>query len=94
MPTCGPKLQTRHINDLNKMVYEGHTKYLPMDHHLHGWDHTPIPHRMSVGDWHNAWTEARQRGDSVAGMKGLNALYALPYWDQLLINHLLDPMHY
>ena len=65
-----------------------------MDHHLCGRDCTPIPRRMSNGNWHSAWTEAGQRGDSVAtGMKGLNALYALPYWDQLLINHLLDPMH-
>ena len=26
-------------------------------------------------------------------MKRLNAFYGLPYWEDLLINHLLDPMH-
>ena len=26
-------------------------------------------------------------------MKGVNTFSALPYWEELLINHLLDPMH-
>ena len=32
-------------------------------------------------------------GVPIAGMKRLNAFYNLPYWEELLINHLLDPMH-
>ena len=47
---------------------------------------------MTVRDWKQAWDVGREF--SQQGMKGVNAFYALPYWEDLLINHLLDPMHY
>ena len=47
-PLCGPKLQARYSPHLKKVVYEGHTKYLPMDHHLRGQDQREIPKTMTV----------------------------------------------
>ena len=76
---------------MKKMVYKGHTKYLPMDHPMRGTDVRPIPPKMRACNWLKLWTDARQI--EVVGMKGLNAFYALPYWEHLLINHPLDPMH-
>ena len=77
---------------MKKMVYKGHTKYLPTDHSMHGIGVRSIPPRMRACDWLKLWTNAGQI--EVAGMKGLNAFYALPYLEHLLINHLLDLMHY
>ena len=37
-PLCGPELQARYSPHLKKMVYEGHSKFLPMDHQLRGQD--------------------------------------------------------
>ncbi|MCO5575117.1 hypothetical protein L7F22_028914 [Adiantum nelumboides] len=49
---------------------------------------------MTVADWKKAWDDARDTTTTrLQGMKGVNAFYALPYWGELLINHLLDPMH-
>ena len=62
---------------MKKMVYEVHTKYLPMDHPMRGTDVRPTPPRMRACDWLKLWTNARQT--KVARMKGLNAFYALPY---------------
>ncbi|MCO5547809.1 hypothetical protein L7F22_001261 [Adiantum nelumboides] len=46
---------------------------------------------MTIRDWHEApWDAAG--GRPIEGMKKLNAFYSLPYWEDLLINHLLDPM--
>ena len=46
---------------------------------------------MIVRDWKQAWDFGKDFAQQ--GMKGVNAFYALPYWEDLLINHLLDPMH-
>ena len=96
-PICGPQLQSHHSAHLGKMVYEGHTRFLPIDFYL--WiilcearDKRTIPTRMTIADWKNAWDDANETSSSLQGMKGVNAFYALPYWDELLIHHLLDPM--
>ena len=91
-PLCGPELQACYIPHLKKMVYEGHTKYLPMDHHLRGRYQREIPKTMTVADWKTAWDD-NDDGASLAGIKGVNIFYTLPYWGELLIHHLLDPMH-
>ena len=46
---------------------------------------------MTVHDWKKAWDFGKDF--SQQGMKGVNTFYALPYWEELLINHLLNPMH-
>ena len=46
---------------------------------------------MIVVDWKRAWDNGD--GRSLLGMKGMNIFYTLPYWGELLIHHLLDPMH-
>ena len=46
---------------------------------------------MTVSDWKQAWDNGNEF--SQQGMKGVNAFYAVPYGEELLINHLLDPMH-
>jgi hypothetical protein len=33
-PCCGDELEVKHSNDLNKMVCEGHMKFLPLNHHF------------------------------------------------------------
>ena len=73
------------------MVYEGHTRFLPMDHPMRGRDRRQVPSRMTVSDWKEAWDDGKEF--SRQGMKGLNVFFELPYWKELLINHLLDPMH-
>ena len=70
------------------MVYKGDNKFLPMDHHMRGQDQRPIPNRMTVADWKRAWDNGNG-----ASLKGVNILYKLPYWGELIIHHLLDPMH-
>ena len=90
-PICGPNLESQYNNSMKKMVYKGHTKYLPMDHPMRGTDVRPIPPKMKACNWLKLWIDARQT--QVPRMKGLNAFFALPYWEHLLINHLLDPMH-
>ena len=35
-PICGPELQDHYRTHLKKMVYEGHTRFLPMDHPMQG----------------------------------------------------------
>ena len=42
-------------------------------------------------DWKQAWESGKEFPQQ--GMKGVNAFYALTYSEELLINHLLDPMH-
>ena len=37
-PLCGRELQAHYSPHLKKMVYEGHSKFLPMGHHLRGQD--------------------------------------------------------
>ena len=37
-PIGGPELQARYSTHLKKKVYEGHTRFLPMDHPMRGQD--------------------------------------------------------
>ena len=46
---------------------------------------------MTMSDWKQAWDFGKDFAQQ--GIKGVNYFYALPYWEDLLINHLLDPMH-
>ena len=53
-PICGPKLQACYSTHLKKMIYEGHTRFLPMDHPMRGRDLRLVPSRMTVRDWKQA----------------------------------------
>ena len=71
------------------MVYESHNRFLPINHHLRGRDQRPIPN--TVANWKRAWDNGD--GTSLSRMMGVSTFYTLPYWGELLIHHLLDPMH-
>ena len=91
-PPCGPRLDARYSAGLRKTVYQGHVRYLPENHALRDGNlgrRPPSP--LKASDWKIKWQES---GNSpIPGMKRLSILHQLPYWNDLLINHLLDPMH-
>ena len=55
--------------------------------------HAAKPAVWRAKDWFERWEKSNQIGTKIAGMKTLNCFHVLPYWHELLINHLLDPMH-
>ena len=91
-PLCGPRLDARYSNALRKTVYQGHCRYLPDNHVLRDCNiGQQARNPLKASDWKMAWQES---GNSpLPGMKRLSILHDLPYWGDLLINHLLDPMH-
>ena len=46
-----------------------------------------------IDDWRTSWQVDTNNVVHSLGMKRLSIFHQLPYWDDLLINHLLDPMH-
>lgn len=107
--SCGPDLEDVAIYsyEMNKVVFLGHTKYLPEGHAMRSdpflysnWeglveDMRPIPSRKSATFWKERW-ERIQRGEVNRFRSGINRLsifHELPYWRELKITHLLDPMH-
>ena len=46
---------------------------------------------LKASNWKAKWDEAKPHVPP--GMKWLSIFHKLPYWGDLLINHLLDPMH-
>lgn len=91
-PVCGPGLESRHSSSLRKVVYEGHKKYLPTGHAMRDGYLGRAPKPRKASDWHKDW---EQSGGEIRplGMKRFSIFYQLPYWNLLLINSLLDPMH-
>ena len=49
-PICGPELQAHYSTHLKRMVYEGHARFLPMDHPMQGQDRRLVPSKMTVSD--------------------------------------------
>ena len=91
-PPCGPWLDVRYSKPLRKTIYQGHAIYLPKGHAL--WDGNlgrPPIKQLKESDWKQKWKE--NGNSSYPGMKRLSIFHNLPYWWDLLINHLLDPMH-
>ena len=76
------------------MVYDGHRHFLPDGHIImrEGFLGRPPKDRWSSSMQYTAWMES---GDSHRpfGMKRLSIFHRLHYWQDLLINNLLDPMH-
>lgn len=110
-PTCGPDLigVARRSPVLNKVVYMGHTQYLPIDHPMrkdpryyldpwHGSDDVrPIPVPKTKGYWNDRWEQVSDPNDPLqyfrCGIVHESIFGELEYWEELKINHLLDPMH-
>ena len=90
-PLCGPALQGRHSKSLKKIVYEGHKKYLPDDHEMRQGFLGRGPKPLKSSDWLKI--QEKYPDSLPLRMKHLSIFHTLPYWDDLLINHLLDPMH-
>ena len=73
------------------MVYTGHQAYLIEDHALReGFLGCKPPH-MTAFEWKEL--KLMYHEGLPNGMKRFSILFELPYWINLQINHLLDPMH-
>ena len=96
---CGvEQLNSRRSEPLNKNVYDNFKKFLPMENRLRyvgrsSKEHCTeeIPKRKTMKDWGNEWDASK--GNTVKGMKWKSSFFLLPYWTELKIHHLLDPMH-
>lgn len=110
-PTCGPDLVgvSRRSHICNKIIYMGHTRYLPLDHawrrdaqyYLDPWeggdDTRPIPIPKTPAYWGDVWERVADPDDPLqyagCGIVHQSVLSILEYWEELMINHLLDTMH-
>jgi hypothetical protein len=96
---CGvEQLNSRRSEALNKNVYDNFKKFLPMENRLRYVGRSSKEHcteeppkRKTMKDWGNEWDAAE--GNTVKGMKWKSSFFLLPYWTELKIHHLLDPMH-
>ncbi|KAL3702571.1 hypothetical protein R1sor_020593 [Riccia sorocarpa] len=98
-PTCGPALPVARSSHLSKQVYMSYSTYLPMDDPLRstGAERNnvapPIP--LDMNWWEQRWRDVEE--DHIpaerAGLKRWSILHRLPYWKDLMIQHLVDPMH-
>ena len=77
---------------LKKILYENHYHFLPCNHSKFKPSFKGVPsHCMSVGDWQAYWNG--MENPPPPGMTRYSIIFGLPYWTQLKINNLLDPMH-
>lgn len=90
-PMCGPRLDARYSKPLRKLVYEGARQYLPLGHPMREGFLGRPPRIVHVSDWKRLWDLDPSMPPH--GMKRLSIFHNLPYWGDLLINHLIDPMH-
>lgn len=100
---------SRYSKACKKCIYLHHTKYLEADHpyrqdplyFLDPWsgadDDRPKPVPKGPAYWRGVWERVSDPHDPLeynrCGMVFLSALNQLPYWKEMKINHLLDPMH-
>lgn len=93
----------------NKLVYLHHTKFLPMGHEMrldpllfsssdmpYG-DVREIPEATTFAYWKEVADRVANPEDPMvfmgSGLTRWSILTTLPYWGELKIRHLLDPMH-
>ena len=88
-PTCGMSLTSRPFADLRKVVYKGHQNFFDRPRNVHD----AKPHVWRAKDWFEHWEKRDWIGTKTSSTKTLNYFHNLPYWHDLLINHLLNPMH-
>ncbi|KAL3697415.1 hypothetical protein R1sor_011491 [Riccia sorocarpa] len=80
-------------------VYMSYSTFLPMDDPLRGTrakrntTEPPIP--LDMYWWEQRWRDVEEGRIPAerAGRKRWSILHRLPYWNDLMIQHLLDPMH-
>ena len=82
-PCCGSHLEAERSNALKKIIYLGHTKYLPLDHPMREDDERPIPTEPDGIDWQLTWwnMENNESSQERSGMTRLSILYRLSYWE-------------
>ncbi|KAL3687105.1 hypothetical protein R1sor_013414 [Riccia sorocarpa] len=98
-PTCGPALPVARSSHLSKQVYMSYSTFIPMDDPLRGTGaernttEPPIP--LDMYWWEQRWRDVEKGHIPAerAGLKRWSILHRLPYWKDLMIQHLLDPMH-
>ncbi|KAL3679629.1 hypothetical protein R1sor_022585 [Riccia sorocarpa] len=97
--TCGPALPVARSVHLSKQVYMQYFTFLPLDHPLRGTglernvEEPPQP--LDMNWWAQRWADVEDGNIRIedVGLKRWSIFNQLPYWKDLLIHHLLDPMH-
>src|SRR5450759_468455 len=96
-------------NPLQKIVYLGHTMFLPPSHEMSSdpllfssfdmplGDERDIPEATTFAYWRDVGDTCTDPDDHMefdgSGLTRWSILTTLPYWGELKIRHLLDPMH-
>jgi hypothetical protein len=109
--TCGPSLgdMAKYSSHLHKIVYLGHTKFLPLGHDMRSdpllfssfdmpyGDERDIPEATTFAYWMDIANRVADPNNLMVfegtGLTRWGILNSLPYWGELKICHLLDPMH-
>ena len=109
--TCGPSFDdmAKRSKHLQKIVYLGHTKFLPMTHEMRSdpllfssfdmilGDEREIPEATTFSYWKDVADRCIDPDNPMvfkgSGLTRWSILTTLPYWSELKIRHLLDPMH-
>jgi hypothetical protein len=99
----------KYSSHLRKIVYLGHTKFLPLAHDMRSdpllfssfdmpyGDERDILEPTTFAYWRDVANRVIDPNDSMvfegSGLTRWGILNSLPYWGELKIRHLLDPMH-
>jgi hypothetical protein len=99
----------KYSSHFRKIVYLGHTKFLPLGHDMKSdpllfssfdmpyGDERDIPETTTFAYWRDVANKIIDPNDSMvfegSGLTRWGILNSLPYWGELKICHLLDPMH-
>ena len=97
-PICGPPLVTERPSLLGKVIYPNNHRFLPTSHSKYTPPSNGIePLHLNMHDWAKYWEEHHAQSPPPLalpkGMSRYSILLTLPYWTNLKIQHLLDPMH-
>jgi Transposase family tnp2 len=99
----------KYSRHLRKIVYLGHTKFFPIGHEMRSHpllfsstdmpygDERPVPEPTTFAYWKSVADRVADPDDPMvfdgSGLSRWSILTTLPYWGELKIRHLLDPMH-
>ena len=97
-PICGPSLVTERPTLLGKVIYPNNHRFLPCSHSKYVPPSNGMePFQWNMADWAKHWEEHHAQipppNGPPKGMSRHSILLTLPYWAQLKVQHLLDPMH-
>lgn len=96
-PISGPSLVTERPSLLRKVIYPPNQRFLPSTHPKYvPPSNGREPLSWNMRDWTKRWEEHYAQSPSPQcppkGMSRYSILLSLPYWADLKIQHLLDPM--